>query len=52
MLNKSKLVNSDLGMSGVIPKQRAKTAIAKTRATSSLNESSHYFEDDEEEEEL
>jgi len=52
MLNKSKIVNSDLGMSGIIPKQRAKTAIVKTKATSSLNESSHLFEEDEDEEEL
>jgi hypothetical protein len=52
MMNKSKIVNSDLGLSGVVPKERAKTAMAKVRATSSHNESSHYFEEDEEEEEL
>ena len=52
LMNKSKIVNSDLGLSGVIPKERAKTAMAKARATSSHNDSSHYFEDDEEEEEL
>lgn len=51
-LNKSKIVNSDLGLTGQMPKERAKTAVAKTRAASSLNESSHYFEEDEEEEEL
>ena len=48
----SKLGGSELGDSKVIPKERAKTAMNRFRATSSNHESLLYFEEDEEEEEL
>ena len=48
----SKLGGSELGDSKVIPKERAKTAINRFRATSSNHESLIYCEEDEEEEEL
>lgn len=50
-MNASKTLGSDLG-GDLKVKERAKTAFAKVRATSSHHESSNYFEDDEDEEEL